>query len=63
VYDALTSKRVYKDPFSHDIAKSIILADAGTHFDPQVVEAFLAVEEAFMGIRGQFRDGPASMAA
>jgi putative two-component system response regulator len=63
VYDALTSKRVYKDAFSHDIAKSIILADVGTHFDPQVVEAFLAVEEAFMDIRGRFRDGHPSMAA
>jgi putative two-component system response regulator len=63
VYDALTSKRVYKDAFSHSIAKAIILKDAGTHFSPQLVEAFLATEPAFTRIREQYRDGEVSMAA
>ena len=56
VYDALTSKRVYKAAFAHDIAKSIILSDAGTHFDPAIVEAFVANEERFESIRGKLSD-------
>lgn len=51
VYDALTSKRVYKDAFAHHVARNIILKDSGTHFDPDVVDAFLAVEAEFMEIR------------
>ena len=56
VYDALTSKRVYKDAFSHDRAKSMIVKDAGTHFDPDVVNAFLAVENEFLAIRSRYRE-------
>jgi putative two-component system response regulator len=44
VYDALVSKRAYKDAFSHQTARSIILEGKGSHFDPLVVEAFLRVE-------------------
>ena len=51
VYDALTSKRVYKDAFAHHVARNIILKDSGTHFDPDVVDAFLAVEAQFIEIR------------
>lgn len=51
VYDALTSKRVYKDAFAHHLARNIILKDSGTHFDPDVVDAFLAVEGDFIEIR------------
>lgn len=54
VYDALTSKRVYKDAFAHDIAKSIILKENGVHFDPDVVEAFIQTEGQFLSIRAQF---------
>lgn len=43
VYDALVSKRVYKDAFSHDAAIKIIREESGKHFDPDVVEAFLEV--------------------
>ena len=42
VFDALVSKRVYKDAFSFEKAMSIIEEDSGTHFDPKVAEAFLA---------------------
>ena len=63
VYDALTSKRVYKDAFSHEIAKAIILKDAGTHFSPEMVEAFLATEPAFIEIRERYRDGDLTLAA
>jgi len=47
VYDALVSKRPYKEPFSHEQAVEIIQKGSGTHFDPQIVEAFLNVEEDF----------------
>jgi putative two-component system response regulator len=63
VYDALTSKRVYKGAFSHDIAKAIILKDAGTHFAPEIVEAFLAVETSFNEIRERYRDDAIPLAA
>jgi putative two-component system response regulator len=56
VYDALTSKRVYKAAFAHDVAKSIIVADSGTHFEPAVVEAFLANEGRFESIRQKLAD-------
>jgi putative two-component system response regulator len=63
VYDALTSKRVYKDAFSHDIAREIIIKDTDTHFAPEVVGAFLASEEAFVAVRDQYRDSPPGIAA
>jgi putative two-component system response regulator len=50
VYDALTSKRVYKDRFSNDKAKEIILEGSGKHFDPRIVEAFLANEDRFLEV-------------
>src|SRR5437588_4010899 len=54
VYDALTSKRIYKDAFAHDVAKSIILQENGTHFAPELVEAFVACEAAFLAVRKRF---------
>lgn len=56
VYDALTSKRCYKDAFSHSRAKAIISADSGKHFDPRVVAAFHAAEEEFIAIRQRLGD-------
>lgn len=56
VYDALTSRRVYKEAFSHDVAKSIITSEAGTHYDPLIVEAFLAEEDQFVAIRERYAD-------
>lgn len=50
VYDALTTKRVYKQAYSHEVARSIIVENRGKHFDPDVVDAFLAVEEEFIRI-------------
>ncbi len=51
VYDALTSKRSYKPPFSHEHTKELIVTDRGTHFDPDVVDAFLAREDDFKKMR------------
>jgi len=56
VYDALISKRVYKPAFSHDKAKGIILEGRGTHFDPQVLDAFLAREQDFVEIAEKYKD-------
>jgi putative two-component system response regulator len=51
VYDALRSKRVYKDAFSHEKSKEIITAGKGTHFDPNIIDTFLALESEFNRIR------------
>ena len=48
VYDALTTRRVYKQAFEHTHAKAIILEGRGTQFDPDVVDAFLARENDFL---------------
>ena len=45
VFDALVSRRSYKEPFTFEKAISIIKEDAGTHFDPLVAEAFLSIED------------------
>ncbi len=50
VYDALTSKRPYKDPFSHLESRGIILSGSGSQFDPEVVAAFLRHEDKFEAI-------------
>jgi len=51
VYDALRSRRPYKEPFTHEKSRDIIVSGKGTQFDPSMVEAFLAIEEQFRGIR------------
>jgi putative two-component system response regulator len=43
VYDALVSRRPYKEPFTHEQAVGIIKKDSGTHFDPAIAAAFLNV--------------------
>lgn len=47
VYEALRAKRPYKRPLSHQQAKQIIVDCCGSHFDPQVVQAFCSVEAEF----------------
>jgi len=61
VYDALTSKRVYKSAFSHEIARSILLEESGTHFDPELIRAFTETEEQFIDVRKRL-DEPAAEA-
>jgi response regulator RpfG family c-di-GMP phosphodiesterase len=51
VYDALTTKRFYKEAYSHERSRQIILELKGTHFDPEVVDVFLALEDEFNRIR------------
>ncbi|MBO4452450.1 MAG: HD domain-containing protein [Clostridia bacterium] len=47
VFDALVSRRSYKDPFPFDKAIDIIRSERGTHFDPAVVDAFLNICEEY----------------
>lgn len=56
VYDALISKRVYKPPFPHKKAVAIISEGKGQHFDPDMVDAFLALEEQFKQTALEFAD-------
>jgi len=63
VYDALTSKRVYKSAQSHEVAKAIIIDDSGRHFDPAVVDAFLAAEEQFLTVLNRYADAPEASVA
>ena len=47
VYDALLSKRVYKDAFSHEKTRGIIIEGRGKHFDPLIVDIFIKNEQEF----------------
>lgn len=58
VYDALISERVYKPAFSHEKAKNIIVEWKGINFDPEIVDAFLAIESKFIEIAKSFSDKP-----
>jgi len=56
VYDALISKRVYKPAFPHEKAMSIIKEGSGSHFDPDIVEAFFQIENEVQMIAKSFAD-------
>lgn len=56
VYDALTSKRPYKEPLSHEESCMIIMQGRGSQFDPEVVDAFFAREKDIYDTRTNFRD-------
>ena len=63
VYDALISQRVYKGAMSHPEAVAIVRAGRGNHFDPAVVDAFLAHEAEFLAIALAYADAPHSAVA
>jgi putative two-component system response regulator len=56
VYDALISRRVYKNGMPHEKAVGIIQEGSGSHFDPDMVEAFLAIQEEFRSIAARYAD-------
>ena len=60
VYDALVSKRTYKPGMSHEEAARFIQEGAGKHFDPRVVEAFMACQEAFIAVVDALCDDPST---
>ncbi len=56
VYDALISRRVYKDPMSHEKAITLIGEGKGSHFDPYMVDAFLAIQDEIKAIAIRYAD-------
>jgi putative two-component system response regulator len=56
VYDALISKRVYKEAMPHETAVDIICGESGKHFDPRVVDCFIEAADEFRIIASRFSD-------
>ena len=56
VYDALTCKRVYKKAFTHEKSVEIITEGKGKHFDPDLFECFLEIQDDFHEIAVQFAE-------
>ncbi|MDO8988961.1 MAG: two-component system response regulator [Sideroxyarcus sp.] len=56
VFDALISRRVYKTPMPYEKARSIIAAERGRHFDPDVVDAFLLSFDEFITVAETYRE-------
>jgi putative two-component system response regulator len=63
VFDALTSRRPYKEPFSVDRATEIIVQGRAQHFDPAVVDAFVRRRAAFVEVSERYKDSAASVEA
>ena len=63
VYDALVSRRVYKEGFAHAQVRQMITEQSGRQFDPDVVAAFVAQEEEFVRIAHELADPPEEQAA
>lgn len=61
VYDALISAKVYKAGVPHDRAVQIIFGERGSHFDPDVVDAFIEVQDEFVAIAQRLADTDADM--
>ena len=58
VYDALTSRRPYKEAWTHDQAVEEIRGLSARQFDPVIVDIFTRLEDQFRDVRTQFPDGP-----
>ncbi|HZX27474.1 MAG TPA: HD domain-containing phosphohydrolase [Telluria sp.] len=56
VYDALISRRRYRPAFTHETALELVRHGREEHFDPDVVDAMLAIEEKILAIADEFRD-------
>lgn len=61
VYDALISKRVYKDGMPHEKAAQIIVEGRGQHFDPDMVDTFVALQDEFRAIAARYADSEADL--
>ena len=57
VFDALASPRSYKDPFPDEKCLAILDSDAGTHFDPEIVEIFMEIFDVIKAIRDKWAEG------
>ena len=58
VFDAMTTPRVYKPALSLESARDYIAGNRGTHFDPDVVDAFVAVQAQFFAVARQHAEHP-----
>ncbi len=56
VFDALISQRSYKPPMPYDEARAIIVAERGSHFDPDITDTFVAIFDEFTAIADRYRD-------
>ncbi len=56
VYDALVSQRVYKNAYSHEEAVKLIISQSGRQFDPDLIDAFVELEQVFRNISDEIRD-------
>lgn len=56
VFDALTTRRPYKKPFSLEVTYDIINESNGSHFNPQVVEAFFSIKDEILAIKEKYKD-------
>ncbi|MCF8209456.1 MAG: HD domain-containing protein [Rhodoferax sp.] len=56
VYDALISNKVYKDGVSHDRAVQVIFGERGGHFDPDMADAFIEIQDEFDAIAQRYAD-------
>ncbi|MEO7424770.1 MAG: HD domain-containing phosphohydrolase [Fibrobacteria bacterium] len=54
VYDALVSRRCYKEPIPHELAREMIVSESGKHFDPDLVQAFLRIEKDLIRVAKEF---------
>lgn len=61
VYDALITSKVYKDGVPHDKAVQIIFSERGAHFDPDLVDAFIEIQDSFAEIAKRYADTDADM--
>jgi len=61
VYDALISSKVYKDGVPHDKAVQVIFSERGAHFDPDMVDAFVEIQDSFAEIAQRYADTEADM--
>ena len=61
VYDALISQRVYKAALPHDRAVQIIFQSRGSHFDPDMVDAFIEIQHEFDAIAQRYKDSEDSL--
>ena len=58
VYDALVSRRSYKEGWPADQAVDTLRADAGTHFDPEMVDVFLEIRDIVEAVHARYPDEP-----
>jgi len=56
VYDAITTRTLYRSPMSYDEAVKFIVERSATHFDPAVVQAFVNVAPRFKMVSAEYRD-------